>query len=127
MKQMSLEANILILMRKKFNYINEIFRITQEIGEALNRNDGYSAELLLDMRKNEMEGVDACNEEIDKLVSSLPEQDRKIFFELTKGKEENNNLNQIQEKTLELRNMIRGVLAKTIEIDKIINIKIKGA
>lgn len=127
MKQMSIEANILILMRKKFNYINEIFRITQEIGEALNRNDGYSAELLLDMRKNEMEGVDACNEEIDKLVNSLEEQDRKMFFELTKGKEEANNLNQIQEKTLELRNMIRGVLAKTIEIDKIINIKIKGA
>lgn len=127
MVEINLDTQILILMRKKYNYINEINRITLEIADALSRNDGYSAELLLDMRSEEMENVDKCNEDINTLLLQIPEEKIQKYKELTKGKQEIDcELTQIQSKIIELRDVINAVLIKTIEVDKIINIKIRG-
>ena len=55
---------VLSQSRKKYGCVSEIGRMTKELAEALSRNDKVSAQLLLEMRGEEMAKADTCEKNI---------------------------------------------------------------
>ena len=45
---------IMILLQRKYGAIQEILRLTKELEEIVNRNDGISAAMILQLRGDEM-------------------------------------------------------------------------
>ena len=67
---------VLSQSRKKYGCVSEIGRMTKELAEALSRNDKVSAQLLLEMRGEEMAKADTCEKNIRLLVEEAGIQDR---------------------------------------------------
>ena len=59
---------LLIHVQRRYTKANEILRLTQEIAQSLHRNDRVSTQLLIQMRQEEMDGIDKINEILYQLL-----------------------------------------------------------
>lgn len=56
--------HIMILLHRRFNCVKEISRLTDDLADAFSRNDQVTADMILDMRAEEMAKADSCTDEI---------------------------------------------------------------
>ncbi len=119
--------DLMILLQKRYNVLREIARITDELSEAVTREDHVSASLLLDMRGDELERYEACRENIMLLAETGPEEAR-IVRELVlsdslpahlPGGFEEQKIYELRHKTDELAGIIR-------EKDRNLNRRVSG-
>lgn len=68
-----------ILLQRRYNSLREIDRLTGEMQDALSRGDEVSFSLLLDMRGEEMEKHQSCEEAIWKTARQGPEEAQAIL------------------------------------------------
>ena len=54
--------NIMILLQRRYNFLREIGRLTDELAEATERRDTVSASLLLEMRGNRWNAMQPVKE-----------------------------------------------------------------
>lgn len=128
---------VLVQTRKAYNHINEIFRITKELGDALSRNDKGSSQLLLGMRQDEMSLADGCRKNIILLVESADGQERELLegWLFGNGNTDQGNggrelltdqgrifLDQIQD----MNKMTAAKLKETVAVDKAVSVKLAG-
>lgn len=59
---------IMLLVQRRYGFLREIHRLTQDLREALERKDEVSGQLLLQMRAEEMAKIEECQEELWKLA-----------------------------------------------------------
>ena len=71
-------ARIMVLLQRRYGSVREIERLTGELAQAFERNDEISANMLLEMRAEEMEKADSCMEEI----WQMGETDREAYERL---------------------------------------------
>lgn len=64
---------IMLLLQRRFNALREISRLTEELQEAISRNDQVSASLLMEMRAEEMAKVESCQSDIWLMAEKEPE------------------------------------------------------
>lgn len=57
-------GKVMILFQRRYNFIREIDRLTDELSDAMARNDEVSVALVLQMRADEMAKFDECTNEI---------------------------------------------------------------
>jgi hypothetical protein len=116
-----------VLKRVQRNYMHmvEIERVTKELGDAMSRNDQESIQLLMKMRQEEMEGFGETKQEIRLLVEAAGEDKEKIISWL-RGEDKHQPENFEAGKIKELSCQVLQVLNRTIDIDKIINLKVTG-
>ena len=103
----------------------EIERVTKELGDAMSRNDQESIQLLMKMRQEEMEGFGETKQEIRLLIEAAGEDKEKIISWL-RGEDKHQPENFEAGKIKELSCQVLQVLNRTIDIDKIINLKVTG-
>lgn len=117
---------ILKEMQKKYQCITEIERITRELGDSISRNDRTSIQILLGMRKEEMDQADQYDHNIECLISALNS------LEIEKIRSWMNGLTQwevegpVAQKIVEKGNSTRLILKRAIEMDRQINSRIAG-
>ncbi len=112
---------IILQMQKRYTKFAEILRLTQELDEALKRNDRESADMLIQMRGQEMEAVSEMREEIAYRIASLPNvQQTAIEFALYD--EEDKEIKRI----CELKERSQSILEKARDIDRHMNIRVAG-
>lgn len=125
------EDNIMIEIlkqyQKKYTIAIEIYRLTEEIGELLSRDDRVSSQLVLGMRQDEMYNADKCSSALGLLEEALEQSERQRLHLLLESEEGAKQAETWEEKKIiEIQNNINLTLKKTVELDKRINIKIAG-
>ncbi len=67
-----------ILLQRRFNCLREIKRLTQEMLDTVSRGDEVSLSLMLDMRSEEIEKYELCQEEIWKKAARGPQESEAV-------------------------------------------------
>lgn len=71
--------DLTVLERKKYNFLSETLDLSQQMGEAMDRNDHVSLRMLVAMRQDPILGLEEVKRAIDmKLVSLLPEERERV-------------------------------------------------
>ena len=117
---------IMFLVKKKYDAVEQIFSYTKDIQESLSQNDFYTVEMLLDMRANLMNDADNCDAEILRLKNELSEENRfRIACEMSDA-QVISDLSFEEAKINELYTLTKKTLAKTIELNKVLEMKISA-
>ncbi len=122
----SMLIEILKEMQGKYQCIVEIQRITQEIGEALSRNDRTSVQLLLGMRQEEMYKADIHERNIKCLVSALPSSEADQVRDWLRGNDDHKSAGPVAGKLVERGKSLQLVLKRVIEMDRHISTRLAG-
>lgn len=118
---------VMKLLQRKFGFIKEICRITTEIGESVSRDDRISTQMLINMRQEEMEKAEKCDQDLYDLERHLPFKERLAFEELVKGAYTGKDADSFEAKKIkDIRDDIQTLLKRTIEVDRAINRRISG-
>ena len=117
---------VLKLLIGRQNHLNETLRLTRELGTALDRNDRVSAQMLLEMRGEELEQIDDGLRKLQMFKEQLSEQTRGEIDELLQCRAiENPDKNT--DKIVEIVKNCKKLLQETITIDKRISRKVAGS
>lgn len=117
-----------ILKRVQRNYVHmaEVERLTKELGESLSRNDQESVQLLLRMRQDELDEIETSKQEIQMFLQPVTEEERRKIKSWLQGENRHQPDSFESKKILEISGQMQQVLARTINIDKAINLKLAG-
>lgn len=118
---------VIILLQRKYNSVCEIEKTTNEIAEAMSRNDNVALEMTISMRGEAMIAAGRVDEQLEDIMEDMQdENDRQRLRLLLTNKSEIEPLNGEEERIIVIRKNIHSLLLKTIEVDKVINMKIGG-
>ncbi len=118
--------NIMILVKKKYNNVEQILNYTNDIYESMAQDDFDTVNMLLDMRASLMDETDRFNEEISKIMLSLPDEARiRVSCQLSDS-EINSEMSFEEAKIKELYLMTKTMLSKIIELDKALESQISA-
>lgn len=106
--------------------MNEIFRLTKELAESLQRDDRVSIQMLLEMRKEEMDKADSFQKSIKILVESTPVEMRTKLAIILDGRDcaelDIPEASIVTAATQEIRNTAK----QTQTIDRVMSMKLAG-
>lgn len=118
---------ILILFQRRYNAIREVSRLTEELADALSRNDEVSVTMLLGMRAEEMAGFDDCTGEIWQMCRHKSQETvQKIRQLVTSDPSENAGESPEEKKIYEIRRKTQAVIDQVRIVDERLNRKVTG-
>lgn len=117
---------IMILLKKKLNLYEQILNYTNDMFSSVSQNDFDTLNMLLDMRANVMSDIDACEEEIQTLITSVSPENR--FRLLCQLSDQNitSELSFEETKIKEIHDMMKTILNRVIELDSLLGIQISA-
>lgn len=117
---------IMILLKKKLNLYEQILNYTNDMFSSVSQNDFDTLNMLLDMRANVMSDIDACEEEIQTLITSVSPENR--FRLLCQLSDQNitSELSFEEAKIKEIHDMMKTILNRVIELDSLLGIQINA-
>lgn len=126
MDEQGIYVEIMKKLQKKYGSLNEILKTTQEMQDALSRNDRVSMEMLISMRQEEIERAADCDRDIRYLLSVLaPDKKERAKEWLNQGTaKEAEGFEAV--KIGEIAASIRKVLDKTLQIDQQMSRRVAG-
>lgn len=79
--------DLTVLERKKYNQLSEVMDLSQQLGEAMDRNDQVSLRMLLSLRQDPVLQLAELKQSIDAKRSSLTQEERERLAALEAGAE----------------------------------------
>ena len=126
MDEQGIFVEIMKKLQKKYGSMNEIFKTTQEMQDALARDDRVSLEMLIKMRQDEIDRAVDCDRDIQYLLSVLAperrEQVRDWLNHVTAKEQDGFEAVKIGE----IAESIRKVLERTIQVDSRMSQRVAG-
>lgn len=117
---------IMILMQRRYNSFCEIGRLTEELQEAIERNDQLAAFMLLEMRGEEMAAADVSTEQIWMIAEEEP-GNTKVIKRLMNGEVSGgDDFSPEEEKICHIRRKTKQVIQQIQETDRRINRSVCG-
>lgn len=113
---------IALNLQKKYTKFNEIYDLTRQIEEALNRNDMYSIKLIVDMRTAAMAEAENIEYERQDLINELPDDKKQVVMDLM-SQTENDTCVGIGKKIYSISNQTKALIDKTIALDNAVSKK----
>lgn len=115
-------------LQKKYSLMNEVYRTTRELGDAVSRDDRVSSQLSIQMRQEAMDGVDKCEREIQILIANLPIQIGETVKDWMKWEQKDlpSDISAEGRLIIEIGRNIRTQIQKTVEMDRGINLRLAG-
>lgn len=115
--------DLTVLERKKYNYLSEVMDLSQQLGEALDRNDSVSMRMLVAMRQDPLLQLQELKQAIEAKEASLLPAERERVSDLRQGaapqgEEETTYHNQA--------GAARRLLERIVELDKRLNRRLAG-
>lgn len=127
MADQELWTELLKQMQRRYQAVNEVFRVTGEIADALSRDDRVAAQMLLGMRQEELDHLSVTEENIYTLLECASPKERTEILSLLKGEREASGEASFEEKRIgEIGKDIRRNLKKIVELDRMVSIKLAG-
>lgn len=115
-------------LQRKYSLMNEVYRTTRELGDAVSRDDRVSSQLSIQMRQEAMDGVDKCEREIQILIANLPIQIGETVKDWIRWEQKNlpSDISTEGRLIIEIGRNIRTQIQKTVEMDRGINLRLAG-
>lgn len=127
MAEQELWTELLKQLQTRYQAVNEVFRITKEIADILSRDDRVAAQMLLEMRQEELDRLAKSEEKIYMLLECVGHQERVDILSLMKGERQASGKASFEEKKIgEIGENIRRNLEKVLELDRIISVRLAG-
>ncbi len=118
---------VIKLYQKKYNHMSELLRLTTEMSDVLGRNDTVSAQLMIQMRQDELEQIRRCNRNVIVIQEAVSIEMRNRIGILLKDAEKEIETEGFEEHKLrELFLYSAQLKSRIIEIDKRISQKMAG-
>ena len=117
---------IMILLKKKQNHVEQIYSYTLDMEKSASQNDSDTINILLDMRYKIMADIESLDEEISEQVQSLVDSDRIRVRAQMSENPISSEVSFEEGKINEIWNSIRSVLKKIIESDEKLKLKIEA-
>ena len=126
MDEQGIFVEIMKKLQKKYGSMNEIFKTTQEMQDALARDDRVSLEMLIKMRQDEIDRAVDCDRDIQYMLSvHAPERREQVRDWLNHGTaKEQDGFEAV--KIGEIAESIRKVLERTIQVDSRMSQRVAG-
>lgn len=112
---------IILQMQKRYTRLAEVLRLTQDLDDALKRNDRESADMLIQMRGQEMDEISVMNEDIAYRICGLP-QVHQTAIECRLYNDDDKEIKRIYE----LKERSQNILQRAREIDHRMNMRVAG-
>lgn len=127
MADQELWTELLKQMQRRYGTVDEVFRVTKELTDALSRDDRMAAQMLLEMRQEELDHLSESEEKIYMLLECVDQQEREGILRLLKGERKASPEASFEEKKIgEIGENIRRNLEKVLELDRIISVRLAG-
>ena len=117
---------IMILLKKKQNHVEQIYSYTLDMEKSASQNDSDTLSMLLEMRYKIMTDIESLDEEISEQVQSLVDSDRIRVRAQMSENPISSEVSFEEGKINEIWNSIRAVLKKIIESDEKLKLKIEA-
>ncbi len=117
---------VMILLQRKWNSIRELDRLTGEMEETFERNDGISAAMLLQLRQDEMLKIERCMEDIWQLGEVSPTASAKLRELIAADLEKAVGKTPEEKKIYEIRRKTQDLLEKLKKKDQELNRRMHG-
>ena len=117
---------VMILLQRKWNSIRELDRLTGEMEETFERNDGISAAMLLQLRQDEMLKIERCMEDIWQLGEVSPTASAKLRELIASDLEKAVGKTPEEKKIYEIRRKTQDLLEKLKKKDQELNRRMHG-
>lgn len=115
--------DLTVLERKKYNFLGEVEDLTQQLAQALDRNDQVAVRMLLAMRQEPVLHL----EEIDSVGKvrreALASEDRARVSDLLKGGEPRSNEERIFQEQAQKAHRL---LERVVEADRRVSLRMAG-
>ena len=109
--------------KRRYALLSELFDLTKQLAEAVDRDDEIATRMLLSMREEPLEKMRQVEENLARQRASLSEEDGRRLGELLSGaparRQEENGLS-------EQVGTNRRLLSQLVELDKRVNKKVTG-
>ena len=117
---------IMILLKKKQNHVEQIYSYTLDMEKSASQNDSDTLSMLLDMRYKIMTEIESLDEEISEKIQSLSDSDR-IRVRAQMSENPISSVISFEEGMInEIWLSTRILLGKIIESDEKLKLKIKA-
>ncbi len=117
---------IMILLQRKYGAIQEIHRLTKELEEVVNRNDGISVAMVLQLRGDEMVRAEQCMEELWQMGEGSREKYERLRVLVTCNLDQAVGATREEKKIYEIRRKTKAVLDQVQKIDQRLNRRLAG-
>lgn len=117
---------VMILFQRRYNFIREIDRLTDELSDAMSRNDEVSVALVLQMRADEMAKFDECTNEIWQMSRIGKDALRKIRVLIQSDPAKNVGESPEEKKIYEIRRKTQAVIDRLRIVDEKLNRRAAG-
>ncbi len=118
---------IMILLQRRYHSLQEIGKLTSEIQNAVSRRDEVSASLPLDMRAEEIENTERCQQEIWLMAEKGQEEAGMVRQLMTSDPAAARPPGSFEEqKIYEIRRKSRTLLKEIQERDRMLNRRVGG-
>jgi len=115
--------DLTVLERKKYNYLNEVLDLTKQMGEALDRGDEVSMQVLLALRGEPILHLQEVDQTSKARRDSLEPPDRQRLQELLDGAPPRQ---QGESLFTEQAGKTRRLLERVVELDKLLSLRMSG-
>ena len=115
--------DLTVLERKKYNCLSEVLGLSQQLGEAMDRNDDVSVRMLVAMRQDPLLQLQELKRAVDTKRESLSQEDRDRLSALNQGappQEGEETAYQGQ------AGSVRRLLERVLELDERLNRRLAG-
>jgi len=77
--------DLTVLERKKYNCLSEVWDLSQQMGQAMDRNDDVSVRMLVAMRHDPLVQLQELKQAIDDKTAGLPPEEQERVSALRQG------------------------------------------
>lgn len=112
----------LVQMKRTGNLLNELWDLTQQLGESIDRNDQVSTQMLIAMREEPLSKLQAADQALREQLEALPEpEDVQQLAAMLNGGQPADPAQRTQQMLCEQVASNKRRLAQIIERDKMLN------
>ena len=116
--------DLAVLERKKYNYLNEVLDLTEQIGQAADRNDQVAMRMLVAMRQDPILSLAEVDDTAKTRLEGLDREERERLEELRSGADQARN--DAERTFLEQSGRTRRLLERVVELDRRLSIRLGG-
>lgn len=116
--------DLAVLERKKYNYLNEVLDLTEQIGQAADRNDQVAMRMLVAMRQDPILSLAEVDDTAKTRLEGLDREERERLEELRSGADQARN--DAERTFLEQSGRTRRLLERVVELDRRISLRMAG-
>ena len=112
-----------VLERKKYNLLNDVMDLSQQLATAMDRNDQVSVRMLVSMRQDPLTQLEEVKHNLSRRLLEFSPDDQDLAHRLLQGEAGSSPREQA---VADQSNVNRRLLERIIELDRRLNHRLTG-